>query len=114
LNLALRFGLELLALYLLGDWAWLAFDGALHVGLAIALPLVAATLWGTFRIPGDPKPEPPVAVRGAIRLAIEMLVLITPVILIAPYRPTLALIDGGLLALHYTAGGRLLFLLRRW
>jgi hypothetical protein len=111
-NLTLRFGLELAALYLLGLWGWSAHDGALAWSLAIALPLAAAALWGTFRIPGDPKPSPPVAVRGLVRLAVEALVLVTPVALIAPSRPAVAAIDGGLLAVHYLLGGRLAFLIR--
>jgi len=40
------------------------------VAAAIVLPVVAATLWGVFRIPNDPKPAP-VAVPGPVRLLLE-------------------------------------------
>ena len=114
LNLALRFALELAALWLLGTWGWIAHEGALRVVLAIALPVAAAAAWGTFRIPGDPKPSPPVAVRGRVRLPIELAVLVTPVVLIAPYQPDTAHVVGLALALHYLAGGRLAFLVRHF
>jgi hypothetical protein len=112
LDLVLRFVLELTALWLAGTWGWIAHDDPWRWILAIALPAIAAALWGTFRIPGDPKPEPPVPVGGLVRLAIEAIVMVTPVVLIAPYRPTTAWIVGGALAVHYTIGGRLLWLVR--
>lgn len=70
LNLGLRFLLELLALFAMGYWGW-----AQHLGLArffwmIGLPLVAAVLWGTLRVPGHPGPAP-VAVSGPLRLFLE-------------------------------------------
>ena len=114
LNLALRFALELAALWLWATWGWIAHDGALRWALAIGLPVIAAALWGTFRIPGDPKPSPPVPVRGRVRLPIEMAVLVVPVVLIAPYREDTAHVIGLALALHYLAGGRLMFLVRNF
>jgi hypothetical protein len=114
LDLALRFALELTALWLAGTWGWIAHDDPWRWILAIGLPVAAAALWGTFRIPGDPKPEPPVAVRGAIRLPIELLVMVGPVALIAPYRPRTAIVVGALLAVHYLIGGRLIWLVRRF
>jgi hypothetical protein len=38
--------------------------------LALAIPVIAAILWGIFRIPNDPKPAP-VVTRGVIRLLLE-------------------------------------------
>jgi len=38
--------------------------------LAIALPVIAATLWGVFRIQNDPKPAP-VEIPGILRLLLE-------------------------------------------
>lgn len=72
LNLALRFVLELVAWGALGYWGWTQHQGALRWLLAIGLPLVAMAAWGTFRVPGDPK-DAPVAVPGAVRLALELL-----------------------------------------
>lgn len=69
-NLALRFILELVALYFIGRWAWLQQSGALRYVLAIGLPLLAAFVWGTFRVPGDGG-APRVRVPGIGRLLIE-------------------------------------------
>ena len=52
-NLALRFLLELAALYFIGRWGWIQGSGALRHVLAIGLPLFGAFFWGTFRVPGD-------------------------------------------------------------
>ncbi|HSL29518.1 MAG TPA: YrdB family protein [Anaerolineales bacterium] len=72
LNLALRFLLELYALYAMGYWSWHRFDGLTRILLMIIVPLFAATLWGVFRIPGEsPKGRAPVPVPGAVRLLIE-------------------------------------------
>jgi hypothetical protein len=53
INLALRFLLELAALYFIGRWGWVQYDGIWRYILAIGLPLVAATIWGVFRVPDD-------------------------------------------------------------
>ncbi|MCI0714312.1 MAG: YrdB family protein, partial [Chloroflexi bacterium] len=70
LNLALRFFLELAALYAMGYWAWTQNEGLLRIVLTIGLPLVAAAMWGVFRVPGDPK-DAPVAIPGWLRLVLE-------------------------------------------
>ncbi|WP_292315447.1 YrdB family protein [Mesorhizobium sp.] len=43
----------------------------------MALPLVAAALWGTFAVPDDPSRSgrAPVPVPGAARLALELVIL---------------------------------------
>jgi hypothetical protein len=51
LNLLLKFLLELAALAAFGLWGASIADGAAAVVLAIALPLVAAVLWGMFAAP---------------------------------------------------------------
>lgn len=71
LNLAVRFGLEVAALIAYGVWGWQQRDDWLRFVLAIGVPLVAAVLWGTFRVPNDPG-TPPVAVPGLLRLALEL------------------------------------------
>ena len=53
LNLGLRFILELVALYAFGFWGWVQHEGFMRYVLVAGLPLLAATLWGTFRIPED-------------------------------------------------------------
>ncbi|NJC97132.1 MAG: hypothetical protein C3F07_18155 [Anaerolineales bacterium] len=72
INLALRFFLELAALYLIGRWGWLQSGGILRYLLAVGLPLMAAIIWGAFRVPGDGG-APRVKVSGIVRLFIEIL-----------------------------------------
>jgi hypothetical protein len=73
LNLALRFLLELSALYSLGYWGWTQHNGMGRILWTIGLPLLAAILWGTLRGPGHPGPAP-VVVPGWVRLGVEALV----------------------------------------
>ena len=75
LNLALRFLLELAALWGLGAYGWARSGGARWV-YAILFPLVAATLWGGFAVPGDPSRggKPAIVVPGLVRLALELAV----------------------------------------
>jgi hypothetical protein len=74
LNLALRFILEMASLFSIGYWGWTGNEGILRVILAISLPLIAAVLWGVFRVPGDESSgaEPVVAVPGLLRLLLEL------------------------------------------
>jgi hypothetical protein len=71
-NLALRFVLELVALYFIGRWGWVKYDGILRFALAMGLPLIAAAVWGVFRVPDDGG-APVVRVPGIVRLSIEAL-----------------------------------------
>jgi hypothetical protein len=71
INLVVRFGLELAMLVALGVWGWQQRGDWLRFVLAIAIPLIAAALWGTFRVPNDPR-SAPVAVPGILRLALEL------------------------------------------
>lgn len=66
----LRGLLELAALLALGYWGWTTHAGLAAVGWAVGLPVLAAVLWGTFRVPGDPG-DAPVAVPGTLRLALD-------------------------------------------
>jgi hypothetical protein len=74
INLAVRFLLEIAALIAIGYWGWTQFDGLLRYLLTIGLPLLAATVWGTFRVPGDASAsgKAPVAVPGWLRLILEL------------------------------------------
>ncbi|NMC54840.1 MAG: YrdB family protein [Chloroflexi bacterium] len=71
LNLGLRFALELAALAAMSVWGWRAAQGWPRFLLAVGIPLLAAALWGVFRVPNDPGPAP-VAVPGLLRLALEL------------------------------------------
>jgi hypothetical protein len=72
-HLAIRFALELALLAALAYWGWhLGNGGVVGVLLAVAIPVVAGALWGIFRTRGDTGPaEPPVAIPGTLRLALE-------------------------------------------
>jgi hypothetical protein len=70
INLALRFFLELCALFALGYWGWTQHAGFGRIALSIGLPLLAAALWGTFRVPNDPG-KAPVPTPGILRLLLE-------------------------------------------
>jgi hypothetical protein len=74
INLAVRFLLELAALYAFGRWGWQTNEGFLRYVLMIGLPLLAATLWGVFRVPGDASANgnAVVAVPGWVRLLFEI------------------------------------------
>ncbi|MEP1207387.1 MAG: DUF2568 domain-containing protein [Rhizobiaceae bacterium] len=77
-NLALRFLLELAALSGLAVGASGLADGLSRYSLAVLAVGVAATLWGVFAVPGDPSRSgrAPVPVPGAVRLVLELVVLL--------------------------------------
>jgi hypothetical protein len=54
-----------------GVWGWQQRGDWLRFALALGVPLVAAALWGTFRVPNDPG-SAPVAVSGILRLILEL------------------------------------------
>ena len=74
INLAIRFLLELTALYAFGRWGWAQHEGAMRFILAIVLPVMAMALWGTLAVPDDPSRSglAPVPVAGIVRLALEL------------------------------------------
>lgn len=74
LNLALRFILELVALYSVGRWAWQRHEPPLNYVLVLLAPLVFATIWGVFAVPNDPSRsgKAPIPTPGILRLLIEL------------------------------------------
>lgn len=72
-NLLFRFMLELAALAAMAYWGWTQHDGLARYTLAVMAPLLAATIWGIFNVPGDHSRsgDALVAVPGALRLAVE-------------------------------------------
>jgi len=74
INLAFRFLLEVVALLAIGYWGWSTSEGMLRFVLALGLPLTAAVLWGTFRVPNDASSsgKAPVPVPGILRLLLEL------------------------------------------
>jgi hypothetical protein len=71
LLLLIRFLMELAALAIVAMWGWHCSTDWTKYLLAIGLPLIAATIWGVFRIPNDPNPAP-VEVPGIVRLSYEL------------------------------------------
>ncbi|MBE0410147.1 MAG: YrdB family protein [Anaerolineales bacterium] len=114
LNLGLRFFLELAALFSLGYWGWTQQQGLMRILLTIAIPLIAAILWGVFRVPGDPG-NAPVPVPGALRLALEMAFFTSATLgLFFAQQKSWALTFGIITLLHYLISyDRILWLLRR-
>lgn len=114
INLALRFVLELVALFAIGYWGWTQHTGIVQVLLCLGLPIIAATIWGIFRIPGEPGPAP-VAVPGWVRLLLEAVFFGAAVILLAAaQQQTPSIILGIVVVLHYLASyDRIIRLLRR-
>jgi tetrahydromethanopterin S-methyltransferase subunit C len=75
INLTVRFLLELAACIALGFWGWQQSEALpIQIGLALGLPLIAATLWGTLAVPDDPSRSgaAPVPIPGWLRLGLEL------------------------------------------
>ena len=101
INLALRFILELVALYFIGRWGWIQHSGIARYVLAIGLPLLAAAVWGIFRVPNDGG-APIVRVPGVIRILIEIVYFgFATWSLFDSGAATTAWIFGGLTLFHY-------------
>ena len=74
INLGVRLLLEIGALFGYGYWGWTVSDDVFRYLLALAIPLVAAVVWGTFAVLEDPSRsgKAPIPVSGLIRLLIEL------------------------------------------
>ncbi len=73
INLALRFLLEVTALFAMGMWAWKLSDSWIRFILVIVIPIIAMAIWGTFAVHDDPSRsgQALIQVSGTIRLLIE-------------------------------------------
>jgi hypothetical protein len=114
INLAVHFGLELAMLAAGGVWGWQQRADWLRFVLALAIPLIAAALWGTFRVPNDPRAAP-VAVPGVVRLALELglFAFATWALYDAGYM-RLSLIFGAVVLIHYAISyDRIVWLIRQ-
>ncbi|HSQ25905.1 MAG TPA: YrdB family protein [Anaerolineales bacterium] len=103
INLALRFFLELSALYAIGYWGWQQPSGFTRWLLAIGLPVLAAFLWGAFRAA-----EPHHAGKGLMIIPGQLRILLEAVFffgavwaLSAAGQPRWAWIFGGVVIFHY-------------
>ena len=73
-NLAIRFVLEVGAIISFGIWGLRLTDHWVAYILVIILPLLFASLWGVFAVPGDPSRSGKTVVPtpGLIRLILEL------------------------------------------
>lgn len=73
LNLALRFGLEITALYVFATRTYAHFTTPINWIAAITAVLIAGALWGIFKVPGDPSSngKAVVPVNGVLRFLLE-------------------------------------------
>lgn len=104
LNLALRFLLELFALGAMGYWGWTQHDGFTGRLWAILLPVIAAIVWGTFAVIGDPSRSgnAPVPIPGSLRLLLEFLLFaVAALLLYRAERGSIAVILSLLTLFHY-------------
>ncbi|HEY3478081.1 MAG TPA: YrdB family protein [Streptomyces sp.] len=116
-GLAVRLFLELGALGADGWAGWHLASGGWRYPLVVFLPLLAATAWGVFNVPGDPSRsgEAPIPVPGPVRLAVEWAVFGSAVVLLAAAgAPVAAACFAALLVgYHLTAYDRVRWLLGR-
>lgn len=116
LNLALRFLLELAALVALGFWGWHADSRIPGWLLMLAVPLLAAVMWGTFAVPGDPSRSGKalIPVPGPIRLALELTIFATAISALFQIGALrLGWIMSILVLLHYTLSYNRIFWLMK-
>lgn len=102
-NLAFRFFLEIAALTAIAVGGYALGSGAFAWISAVALPLIAAVVWGTFNVPGDKSRsgEASVAVSGSVRLIIELGVFVTAVMLVSSLSLFASLALGIAVVVHY-------------
>ena len=99
--LVLAFALELAMLGAFIYWGWTQHEGILRVLLAVGLPLIAAAVWGVFRVDNDPN-KAVVVVPGVLRLLIEWgLYALAVVLLAAAGATTAAVILALLVVIQY-------------
>ncbi len=101
-NAAVRFVLELTALYGIGRGVWEVSANAIAV---IVVAGLAAFVWGRFRVPDDPGPAP-VAVPGVVRLVIEALILIGGGVGLTTAHERVAIVYFVALVAHYATTRR--------
>ncbi len=112
LDRALCAVLESTAILAYGYWGWAAHDGWARCAWAAGAMIVTATVWDTFRVPGDGV-RPAVPVPGGVRLVIEAGFFTGVASSLAASRPEIGIAYALLVAIHYTiTHERLVWLLR--
>ena len=102
LNMGVRFLLELCALGALIYWGFnRSDDWLMKLLLGIGIPLLAAAIWGIFRVPNDPG-DAPIPIPGWLRLLLEFILFAGATLaLSAAGQTTLAWIFGIAILIHY-------------
>lgn len=101
INLALRFLLELAALFILGFWGAHQATGFMKYVWMLGLPVAAAAVWGIFRVENDPG-KAPIVVPGIVRLLIEVAYFSTAVSFLYQLQYLhIAIVFGIIVILHY-------------
>ena len=117
LNHAFRFLLELITLFSFGYWGWTQHEGIFRIIWMIALPVIAAILWGTFAVPNDPSRsgKAPIPTPGFLRLLLELVFFALGVwCLFNAGQPTWGWILGVSVILHYAISyDRIIWLLKQ-
>jgi len=116
INLAVRFLLEIIALVAFGAWGKAQFQGALGFTLMLLFPLLAAIVWGTFNVKGDPSRsgKAPVPVPGAVRLALELIFFGLATLALLMLNATYGWVFGVVTLLHHVLSyDRIIWLLKR-
>jgi hypothetical protein len=104
------------ALFAMGYWGWQQRVDLARYLFAVLVPLVAASLWGIFAVPGDASRSgnAPIPVSGVVRLVIEAAFFTFGVF--ATYQavnPMLAVVLAAGVAIHYAISyDRITWLLR--
>ena len=103
-NLALRFLLELVAIFTFGFWGHSLVGDGTRILLAILFPLLFAVLWGVFAVKGDPSRSGKTVIKtpGILRLMLELVLFGAAawMMLDLDYT-TVALIFGVAVVIHY-------------
>ena len=106
INLAVRFLLEITGLVVLAMLGWFYGNGVYKYLLALGFPLIAASLWGIFAVPGDPSRsgKAVVQVPGIVRLLLELAFFASATSsLFIVVNPVLAWVYGVMVLIHYLA-----------
>jgi len=116
INLIVRFMLEIIALVAIGAWAKTQFSGVPGYVMMILIPLIAAVIWGTFNVKGDPSRsgKAPVPVPGLVRLLIELIFFAFATWTLFHFNLTYGWVFGGITLVHYALSyDRIQWLLER-
>lgn len=115
-NLTVRFLLEIIALAAMGAWAKSHLSGVMSYVMMILVPLIAALIWGTFNVKGDPSRsgKAPVPVPGLVRLLIELFFFGFAAWALSHFNSTYGWVFGVITLLHYALSyDRIQWLLER-